>query len=470
MSTPDTVALIDVSIVYGAARWLRGIHENPSNGWEGKYKAADDKQLFQEFLRDLLLYDKILITHNASPTELADILVQVETYAGTGLLDTQSLPSDDSQGPKWIADATCRLVKDKAGAPEKRQEMLSLPIPWAYTSGTHVDYKMVAQLVKEIDIDERLVPFIIFSYRGLCYSGFANNLAKTTKVPSAYVASPGRLAALEQIISAADLKRLEIARTAYDDLVSLLDLPAAGYDFSHLPSFNPYLFSQADLILNKLPREALKSVLKHRKSGDGEILRERWAQGIWAKTLSPAIGTDYPGQQKMENIAARNVTQIQNFIYATPSDPNATIQPGVMASIASKITQTMKKSKQEMKGVTARRRVRQFSDADDAEQKLQDVLAGGDVEQIAREKLGGADLKVLADQLATLRNAMREKVTAPEQDLAVGNIAAAEVVAREGSASKTIEKLKAAGRWALETAQTIGADVATAALKSALGL
>jgi hypothetical protein len=41
---------------------------------------------------------------------------------------------------------------------------------------------------------------------------------------------------------------------------------------------------------------------------------------------------------------------------------------------------------------------------------------------------------------------------------------------REGSASKTIDKLKAAGRWALETAQCIGVDVAAAALKSALGL
>jgi hypothetical protein len=49
-------------------------------------------------------------------------------------------------------------------------------------------------------------------------------------------------------------------------------------------------------------------------------------------------------------------------------------------------------------------------------------------------------------------------------------VAAAEKTSQEGRASATLEHLKAAGLWALDTAQKIGVEIAAAAIKASLGL
>jgi hypothetical protein len=79
------------------------------------------------------------------------------------------------------------------------------------------------------------------------------------------------------------------------------------------------------------------------------------------------------------------------------------------------------------------------------------------------------DLEALAAELARLRATLRERGTEAEQDLAVGEVAAAEVAAKQGDAEGALRHLKLAGQWALGVATEIGVPVATAALKSVLG-
>src|ERR1700730_3749718 len=104
----------------------------------------------------------------------------------------------------------------------------------------------------------------------------------------------------------------------------------------------------------------------------------------------------------------------------------------------------MTRSKQSMQHVQARGNVRQKTDADEAKQSMSDVSAET-IEQITRGKKGFSDMLTLAEELAKLRKAMKESADAPEQDISLGSVAAAEKAAREGHASATLEHLKAAG-------------------------
>ena len=70
----------------------------------------------------------------------------------------------------------------------------------------------------------------------------------------------------------------------------------------------------------------------------------------------------------------------------------------------------------------------------------------------------------------TLRRYLRQEAVEPEHDVAIGAIANAEVAAKEGNGPKTLEWLGKAGKWTLDNAGKIGVEVATAALKIALGL
>lgn len=80
------------------------------------------------------------------------------------------------------------------------------------------------------------------------------------------------------------------------------------------------------------------------------------------------------------------------------------------------------------------------------------------------------DLAELADELKELRAQMRLDATTTEQDEAVVAIGQAIVAAEKNDSSSVGRHLKAAGRWALGIATTIGTGVALAAIKAAAGL
>ena len=91
-------------------------------------------------------------------------------------------------------------------------------------------------------------------------------------------------------------------------------------------------------------------------------------------------------------------------------------------------------------------------------------------QQIWNQSKGDFDLQALASELAQLRKAMREQATSAEHDIAVGEVAAAEAATTKGDGPTVLGHLKKAGEWAFEVATKIGVSVATAALKTSLGL
>lgn len=91
-------------------------------------------------------------------------------------------------------------------------------------------------------------------------------------------------------------------------------------------------------------------------------------------------------------------------------------------------------------------------------------------QQIWSQDQGSIDLPTLARELQFLRTKLREEATEPSHDVAIGEVASAQTAASEGNGPKALEHLKNAGKWAFDTSTKIGIGVATAALKTALGL
>lgn len=95
---------------------------------------------------------------------------------------------------------------------------------------------------------------------------------------------------------------------------------------------------------------------------------------------------------------------------------------------------------------------------------------GNTFQQIWQQSQGSIDLNALATELGALRRLMRQEATGPSHDVAIGEVAAAQTAAAEGKGAKALEHLRSGGRWAFDVSTKIGVGVATAALKTALGL
>jgi serine/threonine protein kinase len=80
------------------------------------------------------------------------------------------------------------------------------------------------------------------------------------------------------------------------------------------------------------------------------------------------------------------------------------------------------------------------------------------------------DLAALAGEMTELRSALRTLASGPEHDIALAEVASAEMAAKTGDGPRMLRHLAKAGKWALEIATEIGAPVVTAVLKAALGV
>lgn len=91
-------------------------------------------------------------------------------------------------------------------------------------------------------------------------------------------------------------------------------------------------------------------------------------------------------------------------------------------------------------------------------------------QQVSVPQSVGVDLTMLEQELATLRLRMRQAAVEPEHDEAVAAIGRAEKAAKLGDETSVLQALKSAGQWALDIATKIGVEVASTALRTALGL
>lgn len=88
-----------------------------------------------------------------------------------------------------------------------------------------------------------------------------------------------------------------------------------------------------------------------------------------------------------------------------------------------------------------------------------------------RARYGKSDLKILAHELYEIREMLHHgQAVEPEEDLAIGRIAAAELAARDGDKRATLLHLKMLGSWVFDFATKVGASVTAEFAKKAIGL
>lgn len=191
-----------------------------------------------------------------------------------------------------VVNATCRIVARACANSSSKEALKSIRVPWYYRTHQHVDHSQFSLAAANFNLGEDLIPVAMFVYRGLCYAGYANHFRHDKGVPIAYLASPGRLQALQPIISAEALKLLQYPLKEYVDLVSLLDLPKGGYNFSHLGLDASLTSSLALAIANDTPQEALRSVYRVRRTDGAARVRNEWARRVWGAATSCAVGAD----------------------------------------------------------------------------------------------------------------------------------------------------------------------------------
>jgi hypothetical protein len=80
------------------------------------------------------------------------------------------------------------------------------------------------------------------------------------------------------------------------------------------------------------------------------------------------------------------------------------------------------------------------------------------------------NLKTLAEQLSKIRQEMKRHASVPEEDLAIGAVASAELAAKQGDPRSTMAYLKQAGKWAFNVATKLGTEVAAKAISHSLNL
>jgi hypothetical protein len=283
------MAVIDASIMYGASRWYLSLHSDPTWAYAAQYRAAEDRLLFLEFLHDLILYDRIVLDCSSLERigdEILDLKELVNTTLGATLIKFDQIAPD--YAPRKVINCVCRLLHKISEDSDSKQLLLSTSVPWYYRDKSHHDRSSFERYGHEWDLDPALIPVAIFMYRGICYSGYSHHLTKIEGVPSAYLASPGRLKALAPIFDKDAFRLFSYPREAYYDLVELLDLPPSGYSFSHLPF--PEISKLADTVFEAGPKEALSLVLKLRQSKEAIAIRDKWSERIWKASETCCVG------------------------------------------------------------------------------------------------------------------------------------------------------------------------------------
>jgi hypothetical protein len=267
-----------------------------------------------------------------------------------------------------IMSGTCRVVQ----ASPELDKIADFPVPCAYKSDYHRDYNAMAEFARERKLDPRHLPYTLFVFRGLCYSSIANYRAELKNEPVVYLASKGRLSALELIISSQALGALARLRSAYLDLLDILALPRFGYQFTSLGG--PLLAYEASPftseIFHQSPSDALQYTLELRRSPKTEEIRWRWGNRLWRESLSCSVGASV---QTLANATVHgNVTM--TFIHAVPNNRS-------QMSVHGEEHFEMSEPKQRIERVTVGGKAVQQSDESSTHQEIRDAQVGQDLSQ-----------------------------------------------------------------------------------------
>lgn len=293
-------ALIDAAIVFGAERILSGAHDDPAWPYRKAFKREDDERLFRELLHQLTLYDALFLDSSSLsegvPNEVLSLCRRingdVNIYDGTGVIRVFIANMDAS--PDNVKRSFCQYIGARVHADDRLAARLSaLRIPWAYHQLDHYDCGSMQLHVKAAQLDELYLPFALFAWRGFMYGAIAHSERRSGNDLGSYVAAPGRISALREILVADDMEHFNFPNEAWRSLTyDLPSLPERGYDFSFVRSLPAVDTSPiATLAWEQEPQDALARILDWRTTRGGRDLRLDWEELLHARYSSTIVGS-----------------------------------------------------------------------------------------------------------------------------------------------------------------------------------
>lgn len=307
-------ALTDAASVYGAARFIANAYDESSPRGMS-YRSRDyDETLYYELMNNLSLYDELVYDdssiENETSEEFKALFNKINDVFGETVMAVQTLDVKSYWDGELIKRGLCQLLHDLVdGDPTKLARLEAVQVPWAYHSSTHVDFPGFEQRLTEAGI-EQLVPFAVFAWRGLCYSAVAEARRRQREESFAYVAAPGRIRALQAILSADEMRDFRYPRETWGKLSQQIDeLPAHGLDFRNITSIAPAFTSNLTQALRNMPPENhLAFIAEHRNSASSKNKREMWGELLFNKRQNCTVGNQTI--QIMNNVRAFEVKQI----------------------------------------------------------------------------------------------------------------------------------------------------------------
>jgi hypothetical protein len=183
-------------------------------------------------------------------------------------------------------------------------------VPWAYESPKHYNHESLVELCREEEIPLEFVPFASYCLSGVVYSSIALSHTSQEHEPMIYVAAPGRITALEQILSSSELSTIGTPKSAYEELATEVDLPQRGLTFHHMYVSLPPAESSpmVDKFMSMPPLDALRLVCKMRMEPQFIELRRIWPSR--RTSHGAAVDAGLPTQNVENTIVHGDLTMV----------------------------------------------------------------------------------------------------------------------------------------------------------------
>jgi hypothetical protein len=299
-SVVAVVALSDAAILYGAQRYFDQLHQREDWQFHNSYSEKYDQLLFLELLHNICLYDEIQLDKRPleapefpSFDELNRFLTTVNSTARSKIITFKE--RDYNVIGSWsisrIQAGICKIIAEYIHNGEVTK-IEAVKIPWAYREPIHHDREQMVRALRGANLTDTWLPFALFVWRAYWYDNIARLEAKRSKSAFAYVAAPGRIAALQAIGDKDVIDRLKFPREAVRALSwDLPGCPSLGWSFTPVSIASPFEVSAlADETSKMSPNEALQYAISYRQSLSAQSTREEWADLLMAGASSCVVG------------------------------------------------------------------------------------------------------------------------------------------------------------------------------------
>jgi hypothetical protein len=299
------IAIVDAAVFYGAQRILDGVKDE-------RFRLNDDRELFIQFLHFAVLYDTLLLDNSSLASAedrsfdedsqvrilaLTEFIKSLNRNFGSEFIETDAYGFSRGGGAKSFElglefrDAyseVARLVAEAVSDPETARRLRELGVPWAYRDDRHYDWISFGEAAESAGLAREWIPFAIFAWRGLWYTGLAGLVARERGRSVAYAAAPRRIAIMQELWSTDGSPTLrEGHRKSIARIREMLPELPTRFNFSDIPQISPFRSTPiGQIAAENEPQLALKAVLDIRRSRPK--LRDWWERELFP---SPDVST-----------------------------------------------------------------------------------------------------------------------------------------------------------------------------------